>query len=207
VDRWEAPALTQLSRAPVPWGKEDLYAYLRSGYSPLHGSAAGPMAPVVEELSALPDQDIEAMATYLASFNDAGLPSERQAIAAVAEARTAIAMAASPGTAGADLYQGACAVCHQGGDRSDVFGIRPSLALNSNLHSESADNLVRVILDGVSTQAVGRHGAMPGFRNHLDDRQMVDLVYYLRATFAPDRAAWTGVEQTVGRIRVEMALH
>ena len=203
ADRWEAPTLTQLSRAPVPWGKEDLYTYLRSGYSPLHGSAAGPMAPVVEELSALPDQDIDAMATYLASFSDAGLPSERQSIAAVAEARTAMAMAASPGTAGAELYQGACAVCHQGGDRPDVFGIRPSLALNSNLHSDSANNLVRVILDGVSTQAVGRNGAMPGFRHHFDDRQMVDLVRYLRATFAPDRSAWSGVEQTVGRIRFE----
>jgi nicotinate dehydrogenase subunit B len=161
------------------------------------------MAPVVDELSALPDQDIDAMATYLASFSDAGLPSGRQAMAAVAEARTAMAMAASPGAAGAELYQGACAVCHQGGERPDVFGIRPSLALNSNLHSDSADNLVRVILDGVSTQAVGRHGAMPGFRHHFDDRQMVDLVRYLRTTFAPDRSAWSGVEQTVGRIRLE----
>jgi len=203
ADRWEAPALTQLSRAPVPWGKEDFYAYLRSGYSSLHGSAAGPMAPVVEELSALPDQDIDAMAAYLASFGDSGPQSERQAMAAVAEARAATAMAASPGTAGADLYQGACAVCHQGGDRPDVFGIRPSLALNSNLHSDSADNLVRVILEGVSTQAAGRHGTMPGFRHHLDDGQMTDLVRYLRATFAPDRAQWTGVTQTIGRIRVE----
>jgi nicotinate dehydrogenase subunit B len=86
-----------------------------------------------------------------------------------------------------------------------VFGIRPSLAVNSNLHSDRPDNLVRVILEGVSTQASGRHGAMPGFRNHFDDRQMGALVRYLRATFAPDRPAWTEVEHTIDRLRAEEA--
>jgi nicotinate dehydrogenase subunit B len=207
ADGWEAPALTRLSRAPVPWGKEDFYAYLRTGYSSLHGSAAGPMAPVVEQLSALPDRDIDAMASYLAAFNSSGPRTEHRVIAAEAEARTATVMTASRGGVAAQLYQGACAVCHQGGERADVFGIRPSLALNSNLYSDSADNLVRVILNGVSTHAVGRHGAMPGFRDHFDDRQIEDLVRYLRATFAPDRPAWIGVAQTVGRIRVERPVH
>ena len=203
ADGWEAPALTRLSLAPVPWDKESLYAYLRTGYSPLHGSAAGPMAPVIEELLTLPDPDIDAMATYLASLNPSGPDTERAALAAVVEAQAVTAMASSTGTAGARLYEGACAACHQGGDRADVFGIRPSLAVNSNLHSDRPDNLVRVILEGVSTQASGRHGAMPGFRNHLDDRQMSALVRYLRATFAPERPAWTEVEQTIGRLRAE----
>ena len=206
ADGWEAPALTQLSHAPVPWDKESLYAYLRTGYSPLHGSAAGPMAPVIEELLTLPDQDIDAMAIYLASLNPPGLSAERQAVAAAVESRVvpaaaAAAMASSSGSVGARLYEGACAVCHEGGERPDVFGIRPSLAVNSNLHSDRPDNLVRVILEGVSTQASGRHGAMPGFRNHFDDRQMSTLVRYLRATFAPERPAWTEVERTIGRIR------
>ena len=205
IDGWEAPALTALSLAPVSWDKESLYAYLRTGYSPLHGSAAGPMAPVIEELLTLPDPDIHAMAIYLASLHQPGLNVDLQAVATAVEARAVTAMAASSGTAGARLYEGACAACHQGGDRPDVFGIRPSLAVNSNLHSNRPDNLVRVILEGVSTQASGRHGAMPGFRNHFDDRQMSALVRYLRATFAPERPAWTEVEQTVGRLRAEKA--
>jgi nicotinate dehydrogenase subunit B len=192
----------------VPWDKESLYAYLRTGYSALHGSAAGPMAPVIEELLTLPDPDIDAMAIYLGSLNQPGLHAERQAVAAAVEARAvtataAAAMASASGTAGARLYEGACAVCHQGGDRPDVFGIRPSLAVNSNLHSDRPDNLVRVILEGVSTEASGRHGAMPGFSNHFDDRQMSALVRYLRAAFAPERPAWSEVEQTIGRLRVE----
>ena len=43
MDGWEAPALTALSNAPVPWSANELYRYL-------------------------PDDDIRAMATYLASF-------------------------------------------------------------------------------------------------------------------------------------------
>jgi nicotinate dehydrogenase subunit B len=46
---------------------------------------------------------------------------------------------------------------------------------------------------------------MPGFRNHFDDRQMSALVRYLRATFAPDRPAWSEVEQTINRLRGEEA--
>ena len=45
VDGWDAPALTLANTGPVPWRVEDFYAYLRTGRSPLHGAAAGPMAP------------------------------------------------------------------------------------------------------------------------------------------------------------------
>jgi nicotinate dehydrogenase subunit B len=161
------------------------------------------MAPVIEELRTLADPDIDAMATYLASLNPIGLNAEPQAVAAAVEARAVKAMASSSGTPGARLYEGACAACHQGGDRPDLFGIRPSLALNSNLHSDRPDNLVRVILEGVSTQANGRHGDMPGFRNHFDDRQMSILVRYLRTSFAPQEPAWTEVEQTIAKVRAD----
>ncbi len=68
AEGWEAPPLTSLSHAPIPWNEDELFAYLRTGMSRFHGVAAGPMAPVVKELGALPDSDIKAMATYLASF-------------------------------------------------------------------------------------------------------------------------------------------
>ena len=203
ADRWEAPALTQVSRAPIAWDQAELYAYLRTGYSALHGPAAGSMGRVVEELRALPNEDISAMAAYLASFNEAAVSIEPQKLALSLETRIAGVIAAAIGTPGADLYAGACAVCHAGGERPDVFGINPSLALNSNLHSDRPDNLVRVVLDGVSTPAIGRHGAMPAFRTHFDDQQMNVLVSYLRATFAPDRPMWTHVTDTVSRIRNE----
>jgi nicotinate dehydrogenase subunit B len=112
AEGWEAPALTSLSRAPIPWSEEELYAYLRTGESRLHGVAAGPMAPVVKELAALPDSDIRAMAVYLGSFNETAIdkPAE-QALAARLESSTGTRTSAAS-SVGARLYQGACAVCH-----------------------------------------------------------------------------------------------
>ena len=79
AEGWEAPPLTSLSHAPIPWSENELFAYLRTGESRFHGVAAGPMAPVVKELAAMPEQDIRAMAHYLASFNDATLDENAQA--------------------------------------------------------------------------------------------------------------------------------
>jgi nicotinate dehydrogenase subunit B len=197
VDGWEAPPLTRLSRAPIPWNQDDLAIYLRTGYSAMHGSASGPMAPVITQLAALPDEDIDAMAAYLSSFNDNPTAAERQSLAARIEAQSSSRTAGVPG---AQLYEGACAVCHQG-RREDVFGIGSALAFNTNLHSPSADNLVRIVLQGVATDRAGVHGAMPAFAEHFDDRQMTALIAYLRSRFAPDQAAWTDIAETVARVR------
>ncbi|GKQ50378.1 molybdopterin cofactor-binding domain-containing protein [Bradyrhizobium sp. Ce-3] len=201
AEGWEAPALTSLSRAPIPWSEDELYAYLRTGESRLHGVAAGPMAPVVHELGALPDRDIRAMAVYLASFNEAADRSAHDAVAAKLEAATAVTAAAS---AGARIYQGACAVCHEVGGLP-LFGSRPSLALNSNLHSDAPDNLIQVILHGITKPAVTDLGYMPPFKDSMTDGQVAELVGFLRQQFAPGKPAWTNVPATVGRIRQTIA--
>src|SRR4029077_17530789 len=71
IDNWVAPPLTAGNPAPAPWTHEELYDYLRSGVSKLHGTAAGPMFPVVQGLGALPDSDIHALATYFADVDKA----------------------------------------------------------------------------------------------------------------------------------------
>ena len=88
AEGWEAPPLTSLSHAPIPWSEDELFAYLRTGESRFHGVAAGPMAPVVKELAALPDPDIRAMAVYLASFNETAIDRPAQdALAAQTRSR------------------------------------------------------------------------------------------------------------------------
>lgn len=200
AEGWEAPPLTSLSQAPIPWSKDELYAYLRSGESRLHGVAAGPMAPVVKELAALPDQDIRAMAVYLASFNESAIdrPAQDALAAKLENATRSRAVAASP--AGARLYEGACAVCHAVGG-APLFGSRPSLALNSNLHSAVPDNLIQVILHGIASPVSSDLGYMPAFKDSMSDGQLAELVSYLRQQFAPDKPAWTGVLAAVGRAR------
>jgi nicotinate dehydrogenase subunit B len=204
AEGWEAPALTSLSQAPIPWSEDELYVYLRTGESRLHGVAAGPMAPVVKELAALPDQDIRAMAVYLGSFNDSAIDKPvQEALAAKLEAATGTGI--SPASSvGARLYQGACAVCHEVGG-APLFGSRPSLALNSNLHSAVPDNLIQVILHGIAAPVSSDLGYMPAFKDSLTDGQVAELASYLRRQFAPDRPGWADIHATVGRIRQQTA--
>ena len=197
---WEAPPLTSLSHAPIPWSEDELFAYLRTGESRFHGVAAGPMAPVVKELAGLPDPDIRAMAVYLSSFNVNALEKPAQdALAAKLEKSTGTKVnSASP--AGARLYEGACAVCHAVGGPA-LFGSRPSLALNSNLHSASPDNLIQVILHGITAPVSSDLGYMPPFKDSMNDDQLTELVTFLRRQFAPERPVWTRVRAAVGHAR------
>ena len=200
AEGWEAPPLTSLSHAPIPWNEDELFAYLRTGTSRFHGVAAGPMTPVVQELKALPDEDIRAMAVYLASFNEAALGrADQEALATQLERATGRRIvAASP--SGQRFYEGACAVCHEVGG-PPLFGSRPSLALNSNVHAATPDNLIQVILHGIMSPVSSDLGYMPAFRDSLSDDQLAELVAYLRQRFAPDKPAWTGVRDTIIRIR------
>jgi nicotinate dehydrogenase subunit B len=158
------------------------------------------MAPVVKELASLPDEDIRAMAVYLASFNESAIDQRaQQALAVKLETSTGTrAISASP--LGARLYDGACAVCHAVGG-APLFGSRPSLALNSNLHGVVPDNLIQVILHGIAAPASSDLGYMPGFKDSMTDDQVAELAAYLRQQFAPDKPPWTGLHAAVGRVR------
>ncbi len=192
AEGWDAPALTRVSSAPIPWSEADFYAYLRTGTSAHHGTASGPMAPMIEELKQLPDDDIRAMASYLGSLNDA-LPT---AEATTSAQRIITSTATSMGGATARLYEGACAVCHQPGG-APLANRGPALGLSSKLHAASPANFLRLLLEG------GGHasGSMPGFAASLDDRQIVDLTRYVRSRFAPGQPEWNGVDAALKSIR------
>ena len=200
VDGWDAPALSALSAAPVPWTEDALFDYLSTGHSAQHGVAAGPMAAVVAELAVLPADDRRAIAHYVASLNEATAdPATAAAQALALQALTATApLTASP--LGARMYEGACAQCHEA-DGPTLFGVKPALALNTGVHSAAPDNLIQVILDGIMAPAHAELGAMPGFRETFSDHQTAELVSYIRARFAPDAPAWEGLEGQVARVR------
>ena len=83
-----------------------------------------------------------------------------------------------------------------------MFGVRPSLALNTAIHADAPDTVVRVILEGFrAPEGLEDLGAMPAFLHHLDDPQVADLAAYLRARFAPERPAWTNLRETAARLR------
>ncbi|HET7835269.1 MAG TPA: molybdopterin cofactor-binding domain-containing protein [Variovorax sp.] len=202
IDGWEAPALTALSTAGVPWTADALYGYLRHGHAKAHGIAGGPMAEVVRELAQVPDADIRAMATYLASFNTATTPAAAEARAQrlVAEAAAQQGRLLGPAQR---MFDSACAACHHDGDGPTLLGVNTPLALNSNLTSARPDNLLRTILDGVREPAARDIGFMPAFREALDDAQIAELAGYMRARFAPQEPAWADLPGRVARLRAE----
>jgi nicotinate dehydrogenase subunit B len=189
--------LTSLSHAPLPWTEAELFSYLRHGHAAEHGSAGGPMAPVVQQLAALPDDDLRAMATYLASFNrPAAEPLAAAALVAQSTRRSAVLDDATQ-----RLYTTACGACHHDGDGPQLPGRNLPLALNSNLHSARPDNLLRVILEGIREPASTELGHMPAYRDAFDDTQLARLAAYLRARYAADKPPWADLAAASARVR------
>ncbi len=204
VDGWDAPALGRLHVGPAVWRAEDYYAYLRTGHSPRHGSALGPMSPVIDELGALPDTDIRAMAVYLASLGEPGVEAGDQAAQVEAAEARAIDAGAAIRSPVSRLYEGACAVCHEAQPSIDHYAPRPSLALSSAVHAARPDTLIRIVLEGsLKSAGGGRPGGMPSFAGSLNDRQLTELMSYVRRRFASDKPAWRDVGAVVKRLRGE----
>ena len=201
AEGWSAPPLSALSDSPLPWSEGDLYAYLRTGFSPNHGPAGGPMAPVVHAMSELPDDDVRAIAHYIASFDtrQTTIPvqSQREQILA----RSASLQALEKGE-GERIYKTACAACHEG-EAAHLYGARPQLALNTNIQAENPDNIIRILLDGAPDPAHQTATTMPAYRNVFSDRQIAEILSFLRRTMAPDKNAWTDLTGQVSRIRAQ----
>ncbi|MDX3893424.1 c-type cytochrome [Pusillimonas sp.] len=201
AEGWEAPALNALSKAPIAWTEEELYGYLRTGYSSLHGVASGPMAPVIQSMAELPDQDVRAIAHYLGTL----APTPPTEVSPALQAARLEAQSRNDqrvmSLAGENLFQGACAVCHDAREGPPLFGARPSLALNTNLHSDSPDNAIQILLHGIDDPAMAELGYMPGFGDSMNDEQLETLLEYLRMRFAPDKPAWEGLPEKIRSLR------
>ena len=144
------------------------------------------------------------MAVYLSSFNENAISKpDQDELAAKLETLTGT-RDGSASAVGARLYEGACAVCHRVGGAA-LFGSRPSLALNSNLHSAVPDNLIQVILHGIASPVSSDLGYMPGFKDSMTTDQITELVSYLRQQFAPDKPAWIDVHAAVSRAKQRVA--
>ncbi len=205
VDGWQAPALNARSLSPVPWTEEAFYNYLRTGHSLEHGSASGPMAPVIRQLAQVTNDDIAAMANYLASFQE---PSPAQT-AQAAQTYVAQAAAREPLLLGSAqrMFQAACASCHHDGDGPRLLGVNIPLALSTGMHSAQPDNVIRVVLEGIRKPASDQLGFMQGFAKQFDDQQLSELLTYMRSRFAPTQPPWQNLEEKIGVIRMSPSLH
>jgi mono/diheme cytochrome c family protein len=199
IDNWVAPPLTAANPAPAPWTSEELYDYLRTGASKLHGTAAGPMFPVVQGLGALPDSDIRAIATYFADVNKAAerVPSVSGAVTLAMS--SALAKEGTPFDPDARLYTAACASCHYNAAGTPLAA-RPDLALNSAVHLADPNNLIQIILRGISAEEGLPGVVMPAFGGALSDADVARIAAYLRRT-RTSLPPWPDLATKVATIR------
>ena len=178
VDNWIAPPLTAAnpdSRAVDPGRAVSLSAQWRE--QSCTAVAAGPMAPVVHGLSALPDADVGPIAVYFADIDHAG---ERAASVDPAVAR-AMSYALPWRRAGercrrAPLHGRLRLVPLQ--LRRAPLAVRPDLALNSALNLPDPTNFIQVVLHGIDAEDGIPGVVMPSFgagaqrRRHRPHRRL-----------------------------------
>ena len=195
TEGWYAPPLNARSPAVRPWTVDRLHVYLRTGLSPAHAAAAGPMGGVTRALSEVRDEDVHAIAVYFASLmaqapaaqQDKSEPTDRQTVAQQAHPEAAA------------LFAGACAVCHEPGAPMMQQG-RPPLAWGTPLQADNAHNTVRIIMEGLASPAGLIGPTMPAYADLLDDRQLRELTAYLRTRFT-DKSPWSDIGAAVAQAR------
>lgn len=207
IEGWIAPALTEANPSPVPWTKEELFTYLRTGVTTLHGATGATMTPVIREALALPvipDSDIRAIALYFEGIDRA------RANADVVGATTRGAIATSyisgdqvESDPNAGVYASACMSCHYNAGPTPLLS-RPELALNSSLTLDDPTNFIQVVLNGVSSTEGATGLVMPAYRSSLTDSEIAELAAYLRRTRTKCRP-WSGLEKKSSAIRRESA--
>ena len=186
VDGWWAPALAGAGVVGRGWDEEALFSYLRQGHAPGLASASGPMGEVVASLSALPDGDIRAMATYLADL--AG--PEASPPAPLPQAGPTGQPLPGPGSR---LFRAACASCHEPGLSGAVTAAQLPLERSAALRAPTPEALRTVIREGIAAPLTLPLRDMPGFGGELSSAQIDALASYLRARYAGDLPAWQGL--------------
>ncbi|TPW36371.1 cytochrome c [Oecophyllibacter saccharovorans] len=220
IDNWIAPPLNASNPAPAPWTEPDLFAYLSTGFTPLHGASAGPMAIVVHEGYAhLPEADVHAVATYFADLDHAAQrvgPAQakiEEAMKTSGEGMSGPFLAdtvrwgLNPAGAqflgtGMRLARVTCGACHANFGPRPAPG-RPALALSTALWLPEPTNLYQIMLRGFSANE-GRVGwVMPSYYTALTNQEMAEIAAYLRAT-RTNLPPWTDLEKKAAEVRAEV---
>ncbi|MEO8186823.1 MAG: cytochrome c [Burkholderiaceae bacterium] len=172
-EHWYAPGLTSNLRDGLgAWSTAEIVEYLKTGAN-AKSAAGGPMAEVVKNSTQyLSDVDLSAIAAYLKD-----VPSEKGQ--ATTKTTDVDKQAWSRGEA---LYVDNCTGCHME-NGAGIARIFPSLKDSSAVQAKLPDTVTHIVLAGAKTAATpGKptRFAMPAFAWKLNDREVADLVNYIR---------------------------
>jgi alcohol dehydrogenase (quinone), cytochrome c subunit len=191
LDFWSAPNLRGDMNAGLGrWAPADLVAFLKTGHN-RDGVVFGSMIDVINNSSPyLSDQDLGAIAAYIKSL-PATNPGEQAYVYNDATARAF--RAGKVNEPGAAIFLGQCASCHQD-DGNGFAPILPPLAGNPTVLDGDPSSLINIVLNGAFPIVVkGAPDAyrMPQFRIQLTDRQIADVVTFIRNAWGNHGSAAT----------------
>jgi len=183
---WFAPDLTPNGRTGLGgWTRDEVVQFLRAGRN-AHAAATGEMGLVVQDsTSLLADDDLQAIASYLADRPTSPAASMTPPDTAVMKAGEAI-------------FVDQCSACHRMRGQGQTLAF-PPLARSANLQQSDPTTALHIILAGAQaapTRAQPTGFTMPAFAWKLDDRQVAAVATYVRNEWgnaapavAPDQVA------------------
>lgn len=178
------------------WTPQDMQTFLATGVAP-QGSATGEMFDVVHmSTQHMKPEDLKAMSTYL--FGDKPL---------APQALKPVELAGADIDAGKRIYTAVCAGCH-GLDGGGKPHVAVAMKGNTSVRNTDPHNLIAATLDGIKAQHFGEKESMqemPGFAGKLSDKEVTDLVNFLRGGWGGISAKVT--ESQVRAIREEGGAH
>jgi mono/diheme cytochrome c family protein len=145
------------------------------------------MASVTENLSAAPNNDLRAISIYVASLSEG----RRDTPPRAPRSNDSI-------SAAANIYAGACGVCHDKPAGAASLGL--PLSLSSSLREARPRNAINVIFHGISRRPGEAGPFMPAFHDTLTDGQIADVTAYIRARFTND-PAWSNIGDEIDKMR------
>ncbi|MFN3791334.1 c-type cytochrome [Massilia sp.] len=197
---WYAPALNAKSPSPLPWTRDHLLDYLRTGIAPGHAVAAGPMQDVAVQLGQADPADVAAIATYIHGYlkqapvratpaqRDGPLPPPSDGDPDLARMQL-----------GYETYAMACASCHDAG-RGPGSGTALQLQKAVALYDPDPRSLIRIVREGIAPPDGEPGRWMPGFATLLGDAQVTALAAYLRR-YGAQAEPWPDLDETVKKTR------
>ncbi len=179
LDHWSASPLNgNINTGLGRWSVEDTAGFLKTGKNKF-GTAFGTMVEVINNSTQyMTDEDALAMATYLKS-----LPASKKETPYEYDATSAKNLADfNFAERGSQVYFEYCVSCHMY-DGSGHNKAMPSLAGNPIVMDKDPSSLINLTLNGSLRIVVGDEADtfdMPYFRRLLDDKQIADVVTYMR---------------------------
>jgi mono/diheme cytochrome c family protein len=175
------------------WSDDELFAYLSTGHTLSHGTAAGPMGEAVDQsFSQMSPTDIRALAAYVRSVPAVASSDLPATIAPPAPASPKDGGALSD-VLGKRVFEQACVSCHSW---TGVSAITPfaTIAGTRAVNDRMATNVAQIVISGTMRHTPQGVVSMPAFGSTYSDVEIAAVANYVTGRFGSEESKITGTD-------------